>query len=147
MFRISPLAGVIGVCLGMLGAASANAETTSIEQAAMLGGQVIGAAKACGINAERVRRVSDRLLSVVSIKAASVDERDRAKNYFASAQIAGADQVRFERSKCSEIHVGFSEMEVKLGRAPVGENDPVAVRRGIPALGAVNPGTTGAIIR
>ena len=151
LFRIGPLAGVFAVCAGMLGAAPANAEATSVEQAAMLGGRIIGAAKACGINAERVRRVSDRLLAVMNAKAGSAAERASAKDHFASAQTTGAEQMRFERSKCSEVHVGFSEIEVKLGRAPASDNDPVAVKRGIPALGAVNPGAVnsgmGAIIR
>jgi hypothetical protein len=149
--RIGPLAGVFAVCAGMLCATPANAEATSVEQAAMLGGRILGAAKACGINAERVRKVSERLLSVMNARADSAAERASAKDHFASALTAGAEQMRFERSKCSEVHVHFSEIEVKLGRAPAADNDPVAVKRGVPALGAVTPGAvssgTGAIIR
>lgn len=112
----------------------------------MLGGRIVGAAKACGVNAERVRRVSERLLSVVGGKAASMEERESAKNLFATAQVAGADQVRFEKSKCSETHVSFSEIEVKLGR-PAGDNDAVAMKRGIPALGALRTDAATGIVR
>jgi hypothetical protein len=145
--RISSLAAVFALCTGMFGTAPANAEATSVEQAAMLGGRIIGQAKACGLNTERVRRVSDRLLSVMISRAASATERENARNYFDSAQAAGTAQIRFERSKCSEVHVSFSEIEVKLGRAPPADNDPVAVKRGVPALGAINSPPTGGMIR
>jgi len=56
---------------GIFASAPAQAQASSVEQAAILGGRIIGAAKACGINAERVRRVSDRLMSVVGGKADS----------------------------------------------------------------------------
>lgn len=129
--------GIFAFCAGMTCAAPAIAQESSVELAAMLGGRIIGAAKACGVNAERVRRVSDRLMSVVGSKAETSAEKENAKKLFATAQASGADQVRFEKSKCSETHVSFSEMEVKLGRAPASDNDPLAVKRGIPALGAL----------
>ena len=114
-----------------------HAQASSVEQAAALGGRIIGAAKACGINAERVRKVSERLMSVVGSRADTPAERENAKQLFTAAQPSGAEQVRFEKSRCSETHVSFSEMEVKLGRAPGPENDPLALKRGIPALGAL----------
>jgi hypothetical protein len=142
MYRTPLLAGILAFGLGMSGAAPVQAEASSVEMAATLGGRIIGAAKACGINGERVRRVSERLLSVMKNRAGSVAERDSAQALFTSAQAAGAEQVRFEKSKCSETHVSFSEIEVKLGRPPGADNDAVAVKRGIPALGAL--GTEGA---
>jgi len=144
---LHPLAGAIAVCLGIIGATPAMAEQTGVEQASIAGGRIIGAAKACGVNAERVRKVSDRLLSVIGARAESAAERESAKSYFLSAQTAGAEQIRSEKSKCSEIHVSFSEIEVKLGRAPSAESDPVAVKRGIPALGALKPETATGTIR
>lgn len=141
------IAGVLAFGLGMTCAAPATAQESSVELAAMLGGRIIGAAKACGINAERVRRVSDRLLSLVGSRADTPAEREGAKKLFATAQASGAEQVRFEKSKCSETHVSFSEMEVKLGRAPASDSDPLAVKRGIPALGALGTGTVTGIAR
>jgi len=71
---------------------------------------------------------------------------ESAKKHFATAQVAGAEQLRFEKSKCSETHVSFSEMEVKLGRAPGPEKDPLALKRGIPALGELRvDGVTGVV--
>ena len=124
---------------------AAPADATSAELAAMLGGRIIGAAKACGVNAERVRRTSERLMSVVGSKASSAAERENTRSYFALSQATGSEQVRSERSKCSEIHVSFSEMEVKLGRAPGTDND--LPKRGIPALGALKPDPAAGIIR
>ena len=143
--QLHPIAGVLAVCLGIIGAMPAMAEQTGVEQASIAGGRIIGAAKACGVNAERVRKVSDRLLSVIGARAESAAERESAKSYFFSAQTAGAEQIRSERSKCSEIHVSFSEIEVKLGRAPGSDNDPLAAKRGIPALGALKTDTASGI--
>jgi hypothetical protein len=131
----------VTVALGFAMLAIAPAQASTVEQAATLGGRIIGAAKACGLNPERVRKVSERLLFVVSGKAASAEEREAAKTLFAAAQREGADQVRYERSKCSETHVSFSEIEVKLGRPPGADTDAVAIKRGIPALGALKTDT------
>ena len=148
--RASVMLAAFGLCAFGTGAAHAQApaaEATGVELAAMLGGRIIGAAKACGINADRVRRTSERLASVVSAKAGSTAERDNAKAYFAAAQASGAELVRFEKSKCSEIHVSFSEIEVKLGRAPAADNDPLAAKRGVPAIGAIKLDTGSANLR
>jgi hypothetical protein len=118
------------LCIG-----AAQAQETNVETAAMLGGRIVGAAKACAINSERIRRASDRMLSVVVTKALTPAEKENALAYFTSAQAAGAEQVRSERSRCAGIHVDFSEMEVKLGRAAP---DAVAAKRGIPALGVLD---------
>ena len=135
-------AALLGLAFGVLAASaagSAQAQTSSVEMAAMLGGRIIGAAKACGINAERIRRTSERLGSVIGSNAASPAERDAAKSQFTASQSAGSDEVRSERSLCHGVHVDFSEMEVKLGRAPAAEGDSVAAKRGVPALGALKP--------
>ena len=128
-----------------LGTAPARAEASNLEMVAIVGGRIIGAAKACNINAERVRKTTDRMLSVVNIKAGTEAERKSAINYFESAQVAGAEQIRSEKSRCSEIHVDFSEIEVKLGRAPVApgpDGDRVVAKRGVPPLGAVKQEAT-----
>ena len=135
------LALACGLAAG-LGTATARAEVeaSNLEMVAMLGGRIIGAAKACNINAERIRKTADRMLSIVSQKAGSDAERKSALGYFQSAQAAGAEQVRAERSRCSETHVDFSEIEVKLGRAavaPAPEGDRVVAKRGVPPLGAL----------
>lgn len=144
-YRRHLVAGILALGFGMCG--PVHAEASSVEQAATVGGRIIGAAKACGINAERVRKVSERLLSVMGSRAGSVEERESATRLFAETQVAGSEQFRFERSKCSETHVSFSEMEVKLGRAPASDNDPLAAKRGIPALGALRPEAATGIIR
>ncbi len=118
-------------------AAPASAQTTNVEQAAALSGKVMGAAKACGLNAERIRRTSDRLMTVLGSKSTSAAEMHSAKHYFATMQPVGAEEVRGERSRCAAVHVEFSEIEVKLGRAPLADRDPLAVKRGVPALGAL----------
>ncbi len=124
--------------LGILGSAPASAQPTGLETAALAGGRIIGAAKACGINAERIRRASDRLLFVVDSKAASASEKKNSLDYFVSGQIAGAEQARAERALCSSIHVDFSEIEVKLGRSA---DTQVAAKRGVSALGALGTQT------
>jgi hypothetical protein len=139
--RSALLALACGLSAG-LGSAPAHAEASNLEMVAMVGGRIIGAAKACNINAERVRKASDRMLSVVKVKAGTEAERKSAIGYFESAQVAGAEQIRSERSRCNEIHVDFSEIEIKLGRAPVApapDGDRVVAKRGVPPLGAIKP--------
>jgi hypothetical protein len=109
---------------------------SNVELAAELGGRIVGAAKACGINPDRIRRTSERLVTVIGSATATSAARDAALGYFTSAQAAGAEEVRSERSKCQGIHVSFSEIEVKLGRAPI---DPLATKRGVPAIGELKP--------
>jgi hypothetical protein len=127
------------VCGLSAGTAFAQAEPSNIELVAMMGGRIIGAAKACNVNADRVRRTSERLVSVVSAKSATPAERKSALGYLESAKGAGMEQVRSERSTCSEIHVDFSEMEIKLGRAPGMDSDRVVAKRGVPPMGAIRP--------
>ncbi len=135
------LALACGLAAG-LGTATvrAEAEASNLEIVAMVGGRIIGAAKACNINAERIRKTSDRMLSVVNLKAGTDAERKSAIGYFQSAQAVGAEQIRSEKSRCNEIHVDFSEIEVKLGRAavaPSSEGDRVVAKRGVPPIGAL----------
>ena len=137
-FRTACLVVACGLSAA-LGTTHAIGQTTNVELAGAMGGRIIGAAKACGINAERVRRTSERLMSVLYSKATSAEESKSAKDYFVAAQSAGTEQVRSERSKCSEIHVDFAEIEIRLGRTPGLDNDAVAVKRGVPALGALKP--------
>ena len=121
------------------GIAFAQAEPSNLELVAMMGGRILGAAKACNVNGDRIRRTADRLVSIVNAKAATPAERKTALGYFESAKDAGAEQVRSERSRCNEIHVDFSEMEIKLGRAPGIDNDRVVAKRGVPPMGAIRP--------
>lgn len=137
-FRIHAAASILACALSAgPGVAPAHAEGSNVELVAMMGGRIIGAARACSINAERIRRTADRMLAVVSARAASEAERKSALGYFETAQGAGAEQVRSEKSRCNEIHVDFSEIEVKLGRVAGPESDRVAARRGVPPLGAL----------
>jgi hypothetical protein len=124
--------------LGMMTSAPSTAQTSNVLAAAELGGHIIGAAKACGLNVERIRRASERLDAVVFAKGATEKERDAAKAQFRTAQSTGAQQVRFERSRCSSVHVDFAEMETKLGRAPSNDDGRLAAKRGVPALGAIH---------
>lgn len=109
--------------------------------AATLGGRILGAAKACGINTERIRRTAERMVSVLEANAGSKWEKAGVRSLVINAQAAGADEVKSEHSKCQGIHVDFSEMEVKLGRAPASGADRVIAKRGVPALGALKPDT------
>ena len=90
---------------------------------------------------DRIRRTSDRLLAVIAGSTATQSERDAAKDYFTNAQAAGAEEVRSERSKCQSVHVSFSEIEVKLGRAPIADPDPL-MKHGVPAIGVLKPDGT-----
>ncbi len=132
--------GLFGLACGLwISAAPATAWAQSnVELAAELGGRIVGAARACGINPDRVRKTSERLLTMIGSSSATPVERDAAKSHFAGAQAAGADEVRSERSKCQGIHVSFSEIEVKLGRAPASDIDPTP-KRGVPVIGALKP--------
>lgn len=133
-FRIAVF-GLFGLLLTV--SPLAHADATSLETAALLGGRIVGAAKACGINAERIRRTSERMLFVVTNKAASDIERSTATSYFAAGQSTGAEHSRVERSRCTAVHVDFSEIEVKLGRAPAVEKEALAARLGVPSIGAL----------
>ena len=66
-----------------------------------------------------------------------VEEVLRVGHHVAVEVGTGAEEVRGERSKCQFVHVESSEMEVKLGRAPVSDSDHVAAKRGVPALGVL----------
>ena len=124
--------------LGTLANAPATAQGSSVRMAAELGGHIVGAAKACGINVDRIRRASERFDAVVIAKGVTAKERDAAKAQFQAAQSTGLQQVRFERSRCSTVHVEFAEMESKLGRAPSNDDGRLAAKKGVPALGAIN---------
>jgi hypothetical protein len=139
-FRIPAAALTLACALSAgPGVAPAHAEASNVELVAMMGGRIIGAARACSINAERIRKTTDRMLALVSARAASEAERKSALGFFETAQGAGADQVRSEKSRCNDIHVDFSEIEVKLGRVAGTDAERVAARRGIPPLGALKP--------
>ena len=125
----------------ILPAAPVLAESSSVEAAATLGGRILGAAKTCGINSERIRRTAERMVSVLEANASSKWEKAGVRSLVLNGQAAGADEVRSERSKCQGIHVEFSEMEVKLGRAPAPDGERVVAKRGVPALGALRPET------
>ena len=134
--RVAP--GLIGLACGLwiaLAPVTALGQS-NVELAAELGGRIVGAARSCGIRPDRIRRTSDRLLAVIGASTATLPERDAAKGYFTSAQAAGAEEVRSERSKCQSIHVSFSEIEVKLGRAPI---EPLATKHGVPATVELKP--------
>jgi hypothetical protein len=82
------------------------------------------------------------MLAVVSSKAGTEAERKSAAGFFESAQAVGVEQIRSERSRCNEIHVDFSEIEMKLGRAPIApppDTDRSVAKRGVPPLGALKP--------
>lgn len=135
-------AAVPGLVVGVLAAFAAPpvlAQSSNVEMVAELGGRIIGAAKACGLNAERIRRTSERLVSVMDSNASSPAEREAVRAQFLRSQGPGAEEVRGERSKCQTVHVEFSEMEIKLGRAPAADPDRVAAKRGVPALGSLKP--------
>ncbi len=131
--------GLVFGALAIFAAQPALAQSSNVEMAAELGGRIIGAAKACGLNAERIRRTSERLMSVMDSNVSSPAEREAARTLFLKSQGPGAEEVRGERSKCQTVHVEFSEMEIKLGRAPAADPDRVAVKRGVPALGSLKP--------
>src|SRR5688500_7562836 len=78
---------------------------SNVELAAELGGRIVGAAKACGINPDRIRRTSERLLSLIAGSTGTVAERESAKGHFTGSQAAGAEEIRSERSKCQSVHV------------------------------------------
>ena len=142
MSRIRNRSGLLGLALSvcaLVPAGPAVAESSSVETAATLGGRILGAAKACGINPERIRRTSERMVSVLETNASSKWEKAGVRSLMLNGQAAGAEEVRSERSRCHGIHVEFSEMEVKLGRAPVPDGDRVVAKRGIPAIGALKP--------
>lgn len=143
-FRFPLVAAALACVLGVASrGVLAQAQSSGIEVAAAYGGRVVGAAKACGINAERIRKVSDRMLSVVAIKSVSAAENRMARDYFGSNQSIGAEQIRADKSRCSSIHVDFSEMEVKLTRPVVREHEALALKRGGPALGALGTDAAG----
>ena len=123
----------------LFSAVPAHAQATGVEVFAIFGGRILGAAEACSINADRIRRVSGRMVASVNARARSESERTSALDYFADARVASAEQFRSERSKCRQIHADFSQIEVKLGRAPGLDNDRVAAKHAIPPLGALPP--------
>ena len=131
--RVRLLAWVIS---GTLLAGLAHAQTTNVELLGMLGGRVIGGAKACGITAERVRKASAKVLELVKSKAESEAERRAATGFFDSYQAAGGDEVRAAKNRCSWVHVEFSEIEVKLEKFPPGDSLASGIApRPVPPLG------------
>ena len=84
-----------------------------------------------------------RPVTIVNARAGHEADRKSVRGYFETAQATGAEQVRSERSRCAEVHVEFSEIEVKLGRMPGAEAERVAAKRGIPPLGALKPEAPG----
>jgi len=127
--------------------ARAQEQTTSnVDLLAMFGGRITGAARACAINPERVRKAGEKVLLLAKSKAASEAELESVARVFASAQKVGYDDARADKTRCSEVHVDFSEIEVKLAKYPGGDPQ-VAARRSRPVqpLGALEPGIGGTI--
>ena len=116
---------------------------SNVDMLAMFGGRIIGGARACGINAERIRKASEKLLLLVRSKADSEAEQAAAAKIFSSTQQVGTDDVRAEKTRCAEIHVELSEIEVKLAKYPGGDSEAIAARRArrpVLPLGALRPG-------
>ena len=142
----SPTAWVL---LGILAVLPAHVHAQSIdaELVAQLGGRIVGAARACGINAERIRLASERLLHVMHDNSSSTKIRTSAEKKFATGQNTGYARVRADDFSCTSAHVGFSELEVKLGRLPSPPAAAIAARPGIPPLGALRPELSGGVRR
>lgn len=133
----------LAVCASLL-ATLAHAQASNVELLGMLGGRVIGGAKACGINPERVRKAADKLLLLVRSKASSSAESAAATRLFAAARTEG-ETVRADKDQCSSVHVELSGIEVKLAKFPGGEPDASATARAappVPPLGALPPELT-----
>ena len=128
------------LCAAGLPALAQEPVTTNVELLAMFGGRIVGAAKACAINPERVRKAGEKVLLLAKSKAGSEGEQESAMRTFASAQRVGSDDVRADKTRCSDVHVDFSEIEVKLAKYPGGDPQVVARRfRPVQPLGALRP--------
>ena len=130
---------------GALSAALAHAQATNAELLATYGGRIIGNAKACRINAERIRRTTEKVLLLVKSKALSAAEQDSVTDLFAAAQKSGADEVRAQKVRCQDVHVEFSEVEIKLVKHPGGESTAAHRSRPVQPLGALKPDSAQAI--
>ena len=127
-----------GLLTGLLTSTPLLARPTNLEMVALVSGRIVGAARACSINPDRIRNASDRILSLVNDKAASVAEKAAATRQFINAQTDGGEDIRSARSRCTGVHVQFSEIEVKLGRAPGSAVNAVVAKRGVPLLGSLH---------
>ena len=94
----------------------AFAQLTNAETIAGLSGRIIGAAKACGVDGNRLAKTAEKVFAVVKVRARSDKEEGAAVMLFVDAINAGGSEVTSGRSSCREARSAFSEMERKVDR-------------------------------
>lgn len=107
----------------------ALAQTVATDGTIATLGRLTGAAKACGLNPERIRKATQRVQAAIDASRTSPPERAAAIAQFNAAQTEGENEARAERSQCTSVHVSFSRLELRLGPA-----ESVAAKRGVPAI-------------
>lgn len=128
------------LCAGLT-AALVHAQESNVELLGMLGGQIMGGAKACGINPERIRKAGEKVLLLVQAKARSAAERRNATQLFNASKAEGVGDMRPDRETCAGVHVQLSEIEVKLAAFPDPDANAAASlsARPVPPLGELRP--------
>lgn len=102
---------IIATFLLALFAETAGAALSNAETIAALAGRIIGAAKACGVDAGRLTRAAETIFKVVEARAVDEDDNGRAIVLFPTTFNAGVGEVSSGRTTCGQARDAFDQLE------------------------------------
>jgi hypothetical protein len=92
----------------------AFAQLSNAQTIAGLGGRILGAGKACGVDGNRLARSGEKVLTVSKARANSDRDRSAAVSLFMDAYNAGISEVSAGRTSCSTARSAVADLESKL---------------------------------
>lgn len=96
--------------------APAHADFSNAESLGVLGGRVIGGAKACDVDGTRLRATTEKLFAVVNVRSKTKNEASSATLLFTTAYNQGVDQIRRRDYTCRDARAAFAEIERRFAK-------------------------------
>jgi hypothetical protein len=95
---------------------AAFCELSNVDTLAVHSGRILGAAKACGIDGQRLKGTAELAFLTINARAASKREQEQATSIFAVAMDEGTKQVRSGQAKCAEVRSAYETIDRDLRR-------------------------------
>jgi len=103
------------LCSGLFSAGPATpASYTNVESIAGHGGRIIGAARACGVDGDRLERTTKKLFAAINARARSKKEAGEATMLFVRTMQWGADEIRRDSSLCAQTRRALADVEAQF---------------------------------
>jgi len=84
---------------------------SNINTIAGLSGKIVGAARACGIDGNRLATTTERVFRVINQRARSKSEAGDATLLFAKMINVGVDEIASRRTSCEQARKAFADIE------------------------------------